>query len=46
MLLGVLKLLGLYLPLLGISMLALWLLERYVLSRIAPLRRFLGLAAR
>ncbi|NWD52167.1 PepSY-associated TM helix domain-containing protein [Pseudomonas gingeri] len=43
--LGVLVLLGLYLPLLGASMLALWLLERCVLSRIAPLRDFLGLAA-
>ncbi len=43
--LGVLGLLGVYLPLLGASMLVLWLLERCVLSRIAPLRRFLGLAA-
>jgi len=38
-------LLGLYLPLLGASMLTLWLLERCVLSRVTPLRNFLGLAA-
>src|SRR5450830_914252 len=43
--LGVLVLLGLYLPLLGASMLVLWLLERCVLSRIRPLRDFLGLSA-
>jgi len=43
--LGVLVLLGLYLPLLGASMLTLWLLERCVLSRVRPLRNFLGLAA-
>ncbi|MGO3562008.1 PepSY-associated TM helix domain-containing protein [Pseudomonas helleri] len=44
-LLGILVLLGLYLPLLGASMLVLWLLERCVLSRIAPMRNFLGLGA-
>lgn len=43
--LGVLALLGLCLPLLGISMLALWLVENCVLSRIAPVRNFLGLGA-
>lgn len=42
--LGVLALLGLYLPLFGLSMLLLGALERWVLSRIAPLARFLGLA--
>jgi len=45
-LLGMLVLLGLYLPLLGASMLSLWLLERYVLSRFSTLRDFLGLAIR
>ena len=44
-LLGVLVLLGVYMPLLGASMLTLCLLERWVLSRIAPLRNFLGLSA-
>jgi uncharacterized iron-regulated membrane protein len=44
-LLGILALLGLYLPLMGASMLTLWLLERCVLSRIAPMRNFLGLGA-
>jgi len=39
----VLLLLGLYLPLLGASLLLVWLLERCLLSRIAPLARFLGL---
>ena len=39
----VLVLLGLYLPLLGASLLLVWLLERCLLSRIAPLARFLGL---
>jgi hypothetical protein len=42
---GVLALLGLCLPLLGISMLALCLVEHYVLSRIAPVRNFLGLGS-
>lgn len=41
--LAVLVLLGLYLPLLGASLLLVWLLERCLLSRIAPLARFLGL---
>ncbi|MDF3931135.1 PepSY-associated TM helix domain-containing protein [Pseudomonas citronellolis] len=40
---AVLVLLGLYLPLLGASLLLVWLLERCLLSRIAPLARFLGL---
>lgn len=39
----ILALLGLYMPLLGLSMLLLLLLERGLLSRIPPLRRFLGL---
>lgn len=39
----ILALLGLYMPLLGLSMVLLLLLERGLLSRIPPLRRFLGL---
>lgn len=36
-------LLGTVLPLLGLSMIAVWLVERLVLRRIAPVREFLGL---
>jgi len=42
---GVLVALGVYLPLLGISMIVVLLLERLVLSRIPPLKHFLGLTA-
>jgi len=37
--------LGLFLPLLGMSMVAVWLLERLLLRRLPPARAFLGLRA-
>jgi uncharacterized iron-regulated membrane protein len=44
-LLGLLVLLGVFLPLLGISMLLVWLVERLCLRRIEPARVFLGLSS-
>jgi uncharacterized iron-regulated membrane protein len=45
-LIGLLVFLGIFLPLLGISMLLVWLLECLCLRRIEPARAFLGLSAR